>query len=313
MPARRLLAAALLVLLAACTSDTSSSPSSAASASGDAAEVQAQLATSDLYVDAPQRVQFGLVATDPAQGVLLVTSGEMAVELAPAGGGEGTPVSGTARYVAAPGTEGTADAPAALTAPDVGRGVYQLDATFDAAGIWDARIQGDVDGGPVDASTRFEVLAAPTLPAPGQPALRTENLTADAPDAEAVDSRAIDGAPIPDPELHAGTIRDALAEGRPILALFATPVYCQSQFCGPTVDALAEVAAEGPADTAYIHVEIWHDFQASEINRAAADWLLRDGDLTEPWLFLIDRDGTIVDRWSPLFDPEEVRAELSSL
>ena len=90
-------------------------------------------------------------------------------------------------------------------------------------------------------------------------------------------------------------------------------MYCQSQFCGPTVDALAEVAADGPADAAYIHVEIWHDFQASEINRAAADWLLRDGDLTEPWLFLIDRDGTIVDRWGPLFDPDEVRAELSSL
>ena len=103
MPARRLVASALLVLLAACSSDPSS-PSSP-SATGDATQVQAQLATSDLYVDAPQRVQIGLVATDPAQGVLLVTSGEMAVELAPAGGGEGTPVSGMARYVAAPGTE----------------------------------------------------------------------------------------------------------------------------------------------------------------------------------------------------------------
>ena len=29
----------------------------------------------------------------------------------------------------------------------------------------------------------------------------------------------------------------------------------------------------------------------------------RNGDLTEPWLFLIGSDGTILDRWCPLFDP----------
>ena len=49
------------------------------------------------------------------------------------------------------------------------------------------------------------------------------------------------------------------------------------------------------------------------MNRAAADWLLRDDDLTEPWLFLIGADGTIVDRWGPLFDPAQVRDALASL
>ena len=46
------------------------------------------------------------------------------------------------------------------------------------------------------------------------------------------------------------------------------------------------------------------------MNKAAGQWLLRDGDITEPWLFLIGPDGTIVDRWGPLFDPREVRAQL---
>ena len=40
--------------------------------------------------------------------------------------------------------------------------------------------------------------------------------------------------------------------------------------------------------------------------------LYRNGDLTEPWLFLIGADGTIIDRWTPLFDEAEVRAELEA-
>ena len=49
------------------------------------------------------------------------------------------------------------------------------------------------------------------------------------------------------------------------------------------------------------------------VNKAAADWLYRDGDLKEPWLFLIGTDGRIADRWAPLFDPDEVLHELEAL
>ena len=48
---------------------------------------------------------------------------------------------------------------------------------------------------------------------------------------------------MPDPELHATTIADALRHGRPVLVQFA-PVYCQSQFCGPTVEAQEALADE---------------------------------------------------------------------
>jgi len=49
------------------------------------------------------------------------------------------------------------------------------------------------------------------------------------------------------------------------------------------------------------------------VARAAADWLLRDGDLVEPWLFLIGADGNVADRWGVLFDPDEVAEELRQL
>jgi hypothetical protein len=307
MPARFALVAAVWVL-AACSGATTPATPGAASV-----QAQAQVASSDHYLGAPQRVQIGVVSTDPAKGVQLLTSGSVEVTLTPAGGAGGTLIDGTATYVPAPGTSGTAADRATFTTPDVGRGVYQLETVFEVPGVWDVRISGAADGVPVEATTSLEVLEGPRLPAPGQRALPTENLTAEARDLEAVDSRAADGAPLPDPELHTDTIHDALRAGRPIVALFATPVYCQSQFCGPTTDALAELAATGDADTAYIHVEVWHDFDASEVNEAAADWLLRDGQLTEPWLFVIDADGVIVDRWSPLFDPAEVTAALGRI
>jgi len=71
------------------------------------------------------------------------------------------------------------------------------------------------------------------------------------------------------------------------LVLFATPVYCQSQFCGPSTDALEQIAKTGPKTADYIHVEIYANYDKHQINRAAAAWLLRKGNLTEPWLFLI--------------------------
>ena len=97
---------------------------------------------------------------------------------------------------------------------------------------------------------------------------------------------------------------------------FATPVYCTSNFCGPTVEAQEAARRRVRPDVAeFIHVEIWRKKTTTKgvVNEAAADWLLREGNLTEPWLFLIDGDGTIVERWGPLFDLDDVRASLEAL
>jgi hypothetical protein len=125
---------------------------------------------------------------------------------------------------------------------------------------------------------------------------------------------------VPDPELHEVTIADAIAQGRPALVLFGTPAYCESRFCGPEVTVLQELAADHSDRAVYIHVEIWKEYRPPEvqvINRGAADWLLRgtqdSPQMTEPWLYLIAADGTIADRWGPLFDVDEVSAALEAL
>lgn len=314
---RRSLAPLLILgaLAAACASDTSTSataPSPTSATGPDPATFAAQVASIDLWEGEPHDVQVGVFSSTEAEGIQLVTGGTIEVTFSPFGGGAaGTPTE--ARYLPAPGTAGDATSALGLTTPDTARGVYQVDdVTFDEAGIWQADVAFEVDGAAVALRTQFEVLDEPHLPAPGQPALASDSLTmADAAaEPAAVDSRAVEGGEVPDPELHEVSIADAIRAGSPVLVLFATPAYCQSQFCGPDVEWLQELAARRPKDAAYVHVEIWQDYQAQTLTQAAADWLYRDEELTEPWLFLIDADGTIVDRWGPLFDGAQVETAL---
>ena len=303
---RSLLLCAVFLLGAACTSGSGDAGSPSPAQTNFALEV----ASSDLYVGAPQRVDVGVFGSTD-QGVELLTGGAIPVSLVSPSGGD--PISGTATYVPAPGTQ-VAKQPS-LTPPSQARGVYQLsDVTFPTSGQWQAQLSFSAGGQPISLTDTFDVAEKPALPAPGEPAIASKNLTmaSTGVSPEAIDSRAQDGAKVPDQELHQQTIADALRAGRAALVLFATPVYCTSQFCGPTTDELEQIARTGPKDADYIHIEIWnkHTQQQQTLNKAAADWLYRNKNLTEPWLYLIGPDGTIVDRWSPLFDVGEVKAEL---
>ncbi len=281
--------------------------------------MQAVVASVDLYVNAPQRFAIGLVFANGK----LVSFGSVGFQFAYLGNPQ-QPIaaqpgpSATAGFIPTPGMPLGAGSPPTITDPAQARGVYEAEqVTFDSAGIWQVLATARIDGsGTMTAKAAFSVGAKPALPAPGQPALRTENLTirsAGVPRA-AIDSRAAtDGGTIPDPELHRWTIAHALAEHRPVLAVFATPVYCISRFCGPVTDAVQQLAKRYSNRAVFIHVEIWRDFNKQVINQAAADWLYRNGDLTEPWLFLIGANGVIQDRWSSLFNVEEVANDLQQL
>jgi hypothetical protein len=197
-----------------------------------------------------------------------------------------------------------------------GRGVYAVEHfEFDRPGFWEVEVTADLASGPATATAAFQVHPEPLVPAVGEKAPRTENLTvkSDAPPA-AVDSRAGTEGKLPDPELHRTTIAGALADGRPVLAVFSTPVYCVSQFCGPVTDMVSELQRDFEDVAEFVHVEVWHDFQEGEVNEAAADWLLTpDGDLTEPWVFLIGEDGRILARWDNVATRQEIEPWLKRL
>ena len=115
-------------------------------------------------------------------------------------------------------------------------------------------------------------------------------MTKDAP-RMAVDSRWSQGKKLPDPELHRSPVASSIQNKHPAVVVFSTPVYCVSRFCGPITGMVQELAHDYSDRADFIHVEIWRDFRDNVINKAAADWLLRDDDLREPWVFLIGSSG----------------------
>jgi hypothetical protein len=187
--------------------------------------------------------------------------------------------------------------------PSEGLGVYAADPVrFDAAGFWGVRVRAAIGGKDIRASSGFEVVAESQLPFPGQPAPRTENPLpgAEGVGLDSIDSRAKDGAAVPDPALHATSVAAAIAAGKPVVVVVSTPVYCVSRFCGPITDSVAKLAGTYGDRVAFVHLEVWRDFEKKLLNSGAGEWITPRngvGDTKEPWVFLVGRDGIIRQRF----------------
>jgi hypothetical protein len=270
------------------------------------------VASYDLAVGS-QRFIVGLLTADNR----FVSGGTAELRFSFLGGEPAEPgPSVTAPFLAIPGDEPAHEHPESGGASK-GRGVYAAeDVEFDLAGPWQVEVTAEVDGRPATATAAFQVGEEQAVPAIGEDALRTRNLTledvGDAPPG-AVDSRAEGGGEVPDPELHDTTIAAGIRSGRPMVVVMATPVYCASRFCGPIVDMIEDLGEEYGDRAEFIHVEIWRDFQNQVVNKAAADWLLRGGNLQEPWVFFIDQGGVIRGRWDNVATRGEIEPFLTSL
>ena len=85
----------------------------------------------------------------------------------------------------------------------------------------------------------------------------------------------------------------AEALGRePIVLLFATPRFCQSQVCGPVVDVAEQAKQEYGDKAAFIHMEIYNENDPAKRVRSQVRAFRLP---TEPYLFTIDRHGIVRD------------------
>lgn len=308
----------MVVLATACSSGTNSKPDKTDGSKKD--QLVVQVASYDLAVGPPARFIVGLSTPDQE----LVMGGDAAMRFAFLGtdnaSGEGTPgpeVRGT--FLAVPpegeGHEEPKGAEAVPHPPD-GAGVFAAQVAFDKPGFWGVQVGiPKKQGRPNTGTAVFQVLPKHKVPAPGDDAPRTENLVVTSTDAprEAIDSRAAGDKQVPDPELHSTTIKSAIEGKSPVLAVFATPTYCVSRFCGPITDMTSDLSKKYSDRAEFVHVEIWRDKQANTINKAAAEWLLRDEDLQEPWVFLIGADGKIMARWDNVATAGEIEPLLQAL
>lgn len=288
-------------------SDTTAKPSG----------IAAQVASYDLSTGRDQRVLVGVLAKS---GGALVSFGTVDLAFAYAGTQDqplDPPRPGPqaqATFVPIAGQQVTAGpAVPRFVEPSEGIGVYRAEGIrFDDAGRWLVTVTAIVEGRTEQATVTFPVGARAEVPVAGDPAPRSENLLPGAPDApvKAVDSRAQPDGAVPDPELHTQTVAAAIGSGRPTMVVISTPVYCESRFCGPVTDSVQQLAQRLGDRMAFVHIEVWRDFEKQAINKAAAEWIFRAGaqDINEPWVFVVGRDGKVSER----FDNIAADAELAA-
>ncbi|MBA2475623.1 MAG: hypothetical protein H0V40_06685 [Actinobacteria bacterium] len=95
----------------------------------------------------------------------------------------------------------------------------------------------------------------------------------------------------PDRELLRHSVADTLAAHKPFVVAFATPKFCASRACGPTVDIVEAVRRSfARSGVRFIHVEIFEGNDPTRgVNRWVREWRLP----TEPWVFVVGGDGRI--------------------
>lgn len=187
------------------------------------------------------------------------------------------------------------------------QGLWVGQATFDEAGQWEAVIE--VTGGGYDTSARttFEVDKEPTTPAIGErpPTVDTPTI------ADVGDLAEITTDSDPSRRFYRLSIADALRGGRPAVIVFATPKFCSSQVCGPTLSLVKEVAQDFPRVN-FVHVEPYDLGKVpDELDPVSA--VLRWGLPSEPWVFVTDASGRIAGKYEGSVAPRELRSLLRRL
>jgi hypothetical protein len=168
-------------------------------------------------------------------------------------------------------------------------GVYVARPTFDAPGQWGVVARLTLPDGTKRAGQADFVVEADTeVPGPGDPAIASKTLTATTPE-EAAKICTAD----PADDMHGLSLDQALTNGKPTLVLFATPALCTSRVCGPSLEALQELKRRYGERANFVHVELYPERDYDKPVATIEEWRLP----SEPWLFLIDGQGIVVERY----------------
>ena len=323
---RRMTAAAVLataaLLTAACGGGEQKKATDDEPDRGRPQGLAAQVASYDVVAGRTGRFIVGLLAGDQTKlvafGTVQLTFRFLGTRGSDHPSGTPTPPV-TARFLPIPGQHVDADGPGPrFVEASEGIGVYGADGvTFDRSGFWQVEANATIDGAPRTAKAAFAVLDTSSIPAVGDNAPRTDHPVSGAAgvDPRSIDSRAAPDTAIPDAELHSTTIAEALAAGRPLMVVVSTPTYCMSRFCGPITDSVSALAKQHGDRMAFVHLEVWKNFDKSEINKAAAEWIFPPGseDAREPWVFVVGRDGRITHRFDNVATDDELERAVAQV
>ena len=198
------------------------------------------------------------------------------------------------------------------------RGIYIANATFPEAGRYGAEVTTTASGQTVTVRLTFDVQpSSPVIKAGDKaPPSKTPTL-ADA----GGDVTHISTDTHPDPAFYQTSVDQALAKKEPFVLIFATPKFCASAQCGPTLDSIKPYVARYPS-VAFINVEPYKLKLVDGVLQADTDangqlqpttvtdeWHL----LNEPTVYVVNRDGTVTANFDLIFSDAELAAALDAV
>ncbi len=197
---------------------------------------------------------------------------------------------------------GTTDAQFIWAIPDV-RGMWVSQFDFDTAGAWQLGVRDS--GGTLVVSPPFGVAAEAAAVDVGDPAPPSDSKTLeDGSLAEITTDLS------PDPAFYQLTVAEAVTSGRPSVIVFATPAFCVSATCGPSLDVAKELS-NVYEDVNFVHVEVFDNLDAATREELVVvppvfEWGLQ----TEPWVYVVDSSGIVQARFEGAIGEDELRAAL---
>ena len=199
------------------------------------------------------------------------------------------------------------------------QGLYVAAVDFPDPGRWGTRFEATFpDGAVKTVRADYDVAESGTTPALGAkvPSVDTPTL-----DEVAGDVKQVSTDRDPDVRFYETSIADALAAGEPFVVSFATPAFCETRLCGPTLETVKEVAADYP-DITFVNVEPYKmvlkdgslqpELDANG-QLQPADWTNAWGLKSEPYTFVVAGDGTVAAKFEGVLGADELRGALDAL
>ena len=198
------------------------------------------------------------------------------------------------------------------------RGIYYANVEFPEAGRYGAQFTTAAGGAPPE-TLRLTFDVQPTSPevrvGERAPSFATPTIASVGGDVTHVSTDRT-----PEPKFYETSLDAALTAHEPIALIFATPKFCTSAQCGPTLDGIKPFVERYPTVT-FINVEPYKlklvdgvlqaDLGAD--NGLQVEAITDAYTLVEPAVFVIDREGIVRAKFDLIFGDQELTAALDAV
>jgi hypothetical protein len=197
-------------------------------------------------------------------------------------------------------------------------GLYVAKVEFPSGGRWGTRFTATFPDGSIrTVRADYDVLEESHSPAIGSEAPSVDTPTVPL----GGDLAGVTTDPDPEPRFYTTSIAGALEAGEPFVAVFATPAFCQTATCGPTLETVKGVAADHP-DLTFINVEPYVMSLQDGALRPVLDangrlqpapWTTGWDLLTEPFIAVVDADGLVRAKFEGAIAHDELEEAIGAL